>query len=358
LHINLKHYGLDEYFQQQANSYESWLVARVTVQHREVYNVISEYGEIEAVVSGKFAYQAEDYTDFPAVGDWVMVERVDGNYGRTVIHKVLHRRSALMRKVAGAETSGQIIAANIDTIFICMSLNADFNIRRIERYLTMAWDSMASPVIVLTKADLCNDLPEKLNQIYSVSMGVDVIFCSSENRMGYDTIYAYVEEGKTIAFVGSSGVGKSTLINYLMEQDVCKTNMIREADDKGRHTTTCRQLLLLPKGGIVIDTPGMRELQIFTGNLSKTFADMEAIAAQCRFSNCSHGTEPGCAVREAIANGSVSEKQFVSYQRLQREIAYAGLNSRQLENEKINRMFGSKGEMKRVKKQFKNKKSR
>ncbi|MBP2643016.1 MAG: rsgA [Firmicutes bacterium] len=185
---------------------------------------------------------------------------------------------------------------------------------------------MATPVIILTKSDLCIDLPEKLDEIASVSMGVDVISCSSENGDGYEAINAYGGQGKTIAFVGSSGVGKSTLINRLMGQDLLATKMIREDDDKGRHTTTHRQLLRLPNGGIVIDTPGMRELQIYTGNLSKTFEDIEEIATRCKFGDCSHGTEPGCAIREAVENGTtLSEKRFESYQKLQREISYAGL---------------------------------
>ena len=353
--INLKNYGLNECFEQEAALYNGLFIARVTEQHRELYKVMSGYGEIGASVSGKYAYQAGDQAGFPAVGDWVMIDRMDGSAGNAIIHHVLHRKSVLARQAAGAENTGQVIAANIDTIFICMSLNADFNIRRIERYLTIAWDSMATPVIVLTKSDLCIDLPAKLDQISSVSMGVDVISCSSENGDGYEAVNTYAGPGKTIAFVGSSGVGKSTLINRLMGQDLLATKMIREDDDKGRHSTTHRQLLLLPNGGIVIDTPGMRELQIYTGNLSKTFEDIERIATRCKFGDCSHGTEPGCAIREAIENGALSEKRFESYQKLQREISYAGLNSRQLENEKINRMFGGKGEMKRVKKYSENK---
>ncbi len=345
-------------FEQEATLYNGLFIARVTEQHRELYKVMSECGEIDASVSGKFAYQANDQTSFPAVGDWVMIDRVDGSAGNAIIHHILRRKSVLARQAAGTENAGQIIAANIDTIFICMSLNADFNIRRMERYLTIAWDSMATPVIVLTKSDLCIDLPEKLDEVSSVSMGVDVISCSSENEDGHEAINAYVGQGKTIAFIGSSGVGKSTLINRLMGQDLLATKAIREDDAKGRHTTTHRQLLLLPNGGIVIDTPGMRELQIYTGNLSKTFEDIEDIAARCKFGDCSHGTEPGCAIREAIENGTLSEKRFESYLKLQRELSYAGLNARQLENEKINRMFGGKGEMKQLKKNIKDKNNR
>ncbi len=358
LTTNLKNYGLNERFEQEATMYADLFVARVTEQHRDLYRVICEQGEIGASVSGKLAYHADNQTSFPAVGDWVMIDRVNGSTGNAVIHHILRRQSVLARQAAGTENSGQVIAANIDTIFICMSLNADFNIRRIERYLTIAWDSMATPVIVLTKSDLCSDLPQKLEELTSVSMGVNIISCSSENGAGYEEMNAYVGQGKTIAFVGSSGVGKSTIINRLLGQEMLATKTIREDDDKGRHTTTHRQLFLLPSGGIVIDTPGMRELQIYTGNLSKTFEDVEEIAARCKFGDCSHGMEPGCAIREAIETGTLSEKRFESYQKLRRELSYTGLNARQLENEKINRMFGGKDEMKRMKKHVKERNSR
>lgn len=358
MNINLKEYGLSERFEQEATMHDGLFIARVTEQHRELYRVVSEHGEIDATVSGKLAYNANDPTAFPAVGDWVMVDRQDGKGGNAIIHHILRRKSVLARQAAGTERAGQLIAANIDTIFICMSLNADFNVRRIERYLTIAWDSMANPVIVLTKSDLCGDLPRKLGEIAAVSMGAEVITCSSENGDGLDGINAHVGQGKTIAFVGSSGVGKSTLINRLMGRDVLATKSIREDDAKGRHTTTHRQLLLLPGGGVVIDTPGMRELQIYTGNLSKTFEDVEEIAARCRFGDCSHGSEPGCAIRAAIESGVLSEERFASYQKLQREVHYSGLNSRQLENEKVNRMFGSKSEMKQFLKHVKSKNKR
>ena len=353
--INLNDYGLSERFEQEATLYHDLFIARVTAQHRELYTVLCEAGEISASVSGKFAYHADDSADFPAVGDWVMIDRTDKNEGNAVIHHILRRKSALARGAAGAgrgatgtKTAGQMIAANIDTIFICMSLGADFNLRRIERYLMIAWDSMATPVIVLTKSDLCNVLQQNSDEIATVSMGVDVLVCSSVNEDGYEAVRSYIGYGKTIAFIGSSGVGKSTLINRLMGQDVLATKSVRADDDKGRHTTTHRQLLLLPNGGIVIDTPGMRELQIHTGDLSKTFEDVTELAVRCKFSDCSHATEAGCAVREAIESEVLSEKRFESYQKLQREASYDGLNARQIENEKINK-FGGKNKVKQFK---------
>lgn len=345
---NLLKYGLSDRFAQEASFYEGLFLARVTEQHRDLYKVAGEEGELQAGVSGNFIYRANDNSDFPAVGDWVMIDRTDDVGGNAVIHHILRRKSVFERKAAGTGNSIQVVAANIDIIFICMSLNADFNLRRIERYLSVAWDSMATPVIVLTKADLCEDLDTRLAELAKVSVGTDVVVCSSRRDGGYEAVRSYIKEGSTIAFIGSSGVGKSTLINRLMGREVMHTKEIREDDDKGRHATTHRQLIVLPGGGIVIDTPGMRELQMDSANLARAFEDVADLAERCRYRDCSHTAEPGCAVREAIEAGELPEDRLESYRKLQKEIGYEGLNFRQLEQKKIESMFGSKSEMKQL----------
>ncbi len=342
---NLKKYGLTSFFEQQAALYSGLELARVSEQHRDLYKVITQNGEKKATVSGKYIYNAVNSTDFPTVGDWVMVDINDQN---AIIHHVLKRKSAFMRKAAGTEISlQQIVAANIDIVFICMSLNSDFNLRRLERYMTATWDSMAIPVVVLTKADLCEDINTKLAEVDQVSIGADVVVCSALNGYGYNEVLAHINAGQTIAFIGSSGVGKSTLINKLMGEDILDTNEIRN-DGKGRHTTTHRQLLLLPSGAIVIDTPGMRELQLSSGDINKTFEDIEALSIGCKYRDCTHNTEPGCTVKEAIENGNLSIERFESYRKLQKEMNYLGLKSRQVEQQKIKNMFGSVGKMKQA----------
>jgi len=345
--VNLYKVGLTDSLAQEASLYQGLYLARVSVQYKDLYKVITEHGEIHAEISGKIGFMAKNHSDYPVVGDWVMVDRYDANGGNAIISHILRRRSAFERKAAGTSNQNQIVATNIDTVFICMSLNNNFNLRRLERYLSIAWDSMATPVVVLTKSDLCDDISTKLSLVYSVTIGADVLVTSSMDHNGNIGLNKYIHTGKTVAFIGSSGVGKSTLINRIMGEEMLATKEVGAAD-KGRHTTTHRQLMILPTGGVVIDTPGMRELQIESAALSKSFADIEELAANCRFSNCRHQREPGCAVQEAINNKILSADRLSNYQKLQNEMKYQGMTSRQMEHEKINRLFGDMGGMKQA----------
>jgi ribosome biogenesis GTPase len=239
-----------------------------------------------------------------------------------------------------------------------MSLNKDFNLRRLERYLALAWDSGAAPVILLTKADLCQDLEERLAEIQSVAFGIPVIVTSSLLDEGIEEIRELIKPGVTAVFLGSSGVGKSTLINHLLGKEWIKVGDIREDDDKGRHTTTRRDLMMIPEGGAVIDTPGMREIGLESGDLSSTFQDIEDLALECRFRDCTHESEPGCQVRRAIEEGTLSEERLASYKKLQKENRYGGLNSRQIEKEKITTMFAEFGGIKNARDFVKNSKKR
>jgi len=347
LKIDLNQYGRTEQLDRLAAAFPNFELARVTEQHRETYQVISASGPLPAEIPGKLRHELIVATDFPAVGDWVLIT-VAPDQQLALIQRVLPRQSVLERAAVGKTGAGQIIAANVDTIFICMSLNANFNVHRVERYLTMAWDSGAVPVVVLTKADLCADVAAKLAELADVTMGVDVITCSAQTGTGVDALKSYVTGNRTVSFIGSSGVGKSTLINSLLGGDVLVTQAIRMDDDKGRHTTTSRELLRVPTGGVVIDTPGMRELQVQGGELTKAFADITMLASQCKFRNCTHQTEPGCAVQAAIATGELDASRLASYRKLQLELSYSDMSARERENAKIQRFFGSKKEMKRT----------
>lgn len=345
----LIHYGANQHWFSEAARRPDLHLARVISQYKDFYKIVTEGGECFAEVSGKFRFEATTPSQFPAVGDFVMVDRIEGNAGNAVIHQVLPRKSVFERAAVGAEYQTQIVAANIDTVFICMSLNNNYNLNRVERYLSVAWSSGATPVVILTKADLCGGLNDAIAEITAAAPGVDVIATSSFDQASCGKLLPYLKQGMTASFIGSSGVGKSTLINCLSGEERLATSEIRQ-DDRGRHTTTRRDLLVLPQGGIVIDTPGMRELGVDAVDLSKSFSDIDDLSRQCRFRDCTHTTEPGCAVKRALEEGTLDIRRLENYLKLKREARYDGLSSRELESEKLNAMFEGIGGMKKFRK--------
>ncbi|MBK8912356.1 MAG: ribosome small subunit-dependent GTPase A [Chlorobi bacterium] len=324
--------------------------ARVVAEHRNGYALLTTQGEFRAELSGRLRHSAADRSQLPAVGDWVAVAIEQGG-DMAIIHGVLPRRSAFSRNAVGGRTEQQIIAANIDALVIVTGLDNNFNVRRIERYLTAAWDSGATPIVVLNKADQCPNLDERIAEVEGVAIGTTVIAISALEGVGIGTLREHLRPGVTAALVGSSGVGKSTIINQLIGQDRQATGSTSQSVGKGKHTTTHRELIPLPNGAILMDTPGMRELQLWGGNddgVSEIFGDIEELAASCRFSDCRHEGEPGCAVGNALRNGQLNPSRFENYRKLQRELAYQ--NRRQDEGA----MRAEKERWKKLSKQYRN----
>jgi ribosome biogenesis GTPase len=352
--IDLRRLGWNDRFAEAFSQYaeRGLLPARVSLEHTHIYRVFAGDGEMLARVAGRLRHQATARTDFPAVGDWVAVER-DPHGGDARIHAVLPRTSRFSRRAAGNVTEEQIVAANVDTVFLVAGLDGDFNPRRLERYLVVAWDSGASPVIVLNKADLVDDARARVEEVESLNDGVPIHAVSCHAPDTLDVLRTYLGEGHTVALLGSSGVGKSTIANRLIGRDLLQTREVREADSRGRHTSTTRQLVLLEDGGVLIDTPGLRELQLWeTGDgLSGAFDDIEQFAEGCRFRDCRHGGEPGCAVAEAVIAGTLAPERLASFHKLQQEQAYQARqqDERALIDEKRKGKIGAKALRKHLK---------
>ncbi|MCC7368683.1 MAG: ribosome small subunit-dependent GTPase A [Chloroflexi bacterium] len=338
----LNAYGFDGLFAERFEPYgeQGLLPARVVVEYQHIYRVVTEGGELLATVAGRLRHRAGGRVDYPAVGDWVGLRRIPNTTGeeRATIHGVLERKSRFVRKVAGSVVAEQVVAANVDVVLLVMALvDADFSPRRLERYLVLAHESGARPVLVLTKTDLCDDLNDRLSAARAVTgPNLPIHTVSRPRDEGYDDLFAYLQPGQTVALLGSSGVGKSTIVNRLAGRELQRTQEVREFDGRGRHTTTHRQLLLLDGGGLMMDTPGMRELQLWDVDegVEETFADIEDLALQCRFPDCLHTTEPGCAVLAAVEAGTLGQDRLESYHKLRRELR--ALAARQ---DHLNRQF-------------------
>jgi ribosome biogenesis GTPase len=295
---------------------------RVASEHQHLYRVLAEAGELVAAVSGRFRHEHDRRADYPAVGDWVaLAPRPEERRG--TIHGVLPRRSRFSRREAGEDGAEQVVAANVDTVFLAMGLDLNYNLRRLERALLLARESGARPVVLLTKTDLCDDVPGRVAEAAASASGAPVHALSPKRAEGLEALALYLAPGRTVALLGSSGVGKSTLINALLGEERQRTRDVRAKDARGRHATSHRELVPLPGGALVVDTPGMREMQLWAEEsaLPGTFAEIDALAAGCAFRDCRHVAEPRCAVRAAVAEGRLPAARLESYRKLQRELA-------------------------------------
>lgn len=345
--------GWDTFFQKQFEQFDTakYQPARVMAQHKGFYELHAADMELMAPLSGKLKFEAKTQAELPAVGDWVVIDRIAQAADKALIRAVLSRKTKFSRKAPGDDTDEQVIAANIDTLFIVQGLDNNYNLRRIERYLTMAYESGASPVVILNKADICDDREQKLAEVQSAAFGVPVHIISSVTKLGYDELEPYQKKGATIAFLGSSGVGKSTIINTLLGKQVQKTCEVRAYDSKGRHTTTHREIFVMDSGALLLDTPGMRELQLWDADagVKDTFHDIDALTVECRFSDCKHSGEPGCAVTRAVEEGRIDARRFESFKKLQKELEF--LESKKEKELWLKRKAGEK-KLSKVIKQF------
>ena len=335
--MNIKDYGLKENL---IKKYEGQTIARIIATHKDRYEIVCNKGQGYAQIK-RGCYYDNPNSIYPTTGDFVIIEW--NSNGDSMIFETLKRESSFSRAASTSDRNHklhiqheQLVAANFNYVFIMQSLNNNFNLQRIERYLSLAWGSGGIPVIILTKSDLVANTQEYVEQVKDISFGVDVYAISCKTKEGLENIQKYFSKGNTIVFLGSSGVGKSTLINTLYGKEIIRTSEIREKDSRGKHTTTSRNLIMLPNGAMIIDTPGMRELGMWNAEagISETFKDIEKLAQICKFSDCTHTNEPGCKIREAIETGKLSEERFEKYLSLKRESEYNTNSVQYLRNKK------------------------
>ncbi len=322
MHSRLQDFGWTESLEQifAPHQKDGLEAGRVVLESRQHYTLQTTTGELQARLAGRLLYRAEESEGLPVIGDWVAWRR--SSESQAVIQTVLLRSSKLSRNAAGRRTAEQVVAANVDTVLLVMGLDGDFNLRRLERFLVTAWESGASPVIVLNKADLCDDVDGCLQAVEAVAPGVPIVITSCALDQGFEALQNHLEPRRTLALMGSSGVGKSTLINRLLGEERLATGTVREGDDRGRHTTTHRQLVQLPDGSLLIDNPGIRELQLWNASqgMEAAFEDLESLASTCRFRDCTHHDEPGCAVRGAIEEGTLEAGRLRNFHSLEKEL--------------------------------------
>lgn len=342
--LEISDLGFSSFFENQLadSSFDKTRLARISAEHRSEYEILSINGPGKAQLSGSRFKECEGQA-LPKVGDWVVLD------AQNRISQVLARKTILSRGSAGKEATSQILAANVDVVFIVAGLDSEFNPNRIERYLSLVWSSGAIPVVVLNKADLAEDASGVKIEAEEHCPGVQVILASSKTAEGLHEIRAQLHTGTTAAFLGPSGVGKSTLINALTGEERMDTRTVREGDSKGRHTTAHRQLIVLPDGGLVIDTPGLRELQLAESDgIASVFPEIEALADQCRFRDCTHQSEPGCAVKRAVEQGEIQRERYEHYLKLLHDAQSFELRQNERLRRKSERVWGKlsrEGEM-------------
>ncbi len=342
--------GWNSFFEQHFKPFQKqgFSVGRIAIENRDNYLVLIGEQEYHAEVTGKLLFNANSSADFPKVGDWVVVSLFESEQ-KAIIHEVLPRKTKFSRKIAGAKTEEQILATNIDVIFIVQSCDNDFSLRRLERQMVMVYEGGAQPILVLNKIDLCENYEDYISQVSSIFDDDEIVAVSAKTDAGLDRLKSQLEAGKTYAFIGSSGVGKTSLINKILGNDIFKINEVREKDSKGRHTTTRRQLIAIPNGGLLIDTPGMKEFQLWEADegLDEVYSEIAVLSEGCRFSDCTHTQEIGCAVIEAVENGKLSKDRYESYLKLAKELNY--LKNRQQQNR-----YNSKNRFKSISRAIKN----